>query len=317
MNSCSNNFLLLVFSCFFFVSCAKSANGVGGNTSRGTNIYVAGSNGINPVIWKNNAENILASSKGSASQIIISGSDLYVSGICKQNLYSSPGGPGGEYVYWKNGIQHDIVAGGPEELTPSIAVLGNDVLYSYFDCYLNGIILPLQGQGSGFVSSVFATGADLYVTGSDSSGHAVYWKNGVLNAVPFASCIYVSGNDVYLGGENAYWKNGVITSLGSAISGSVISNENSIFVSGNDVYVSGDLLVQTMGGANAPAYWKNGVEYDLPLNGAVSGITTSIFVFGSDVYVSGWTSSAGAVYWKNGEETILSRSGIANSIYVQ
>jgi hypothetical protein len=58
------------------------------------------------------------------------------------------------------------------------------------------------------------------------------------------------------------------------------------------------------------------VEHDLPLNGASIGNTTSIFLSGSDVYVAGSTT-AGAVYWKNGVETILSSVGYANSIYVQ
>jgi hypothetical protein len=74
--------------------------------------------------------------------------------------------------------------------------------------------------------------------------------------------------------------------------------------------------VPANGGSNAPAYWKNGVENDLPLNGASYGNATSIFVSDSNIYVSGYTS-AGAVYWKNGVETILSSSGSANSVYVQ
>ena len=321
MNSQINQYLLYAFSCFIFASCTKTTNDLGNysnlGTNSGTNIYVAGNNGTNPVIWKNNTPEVLSSSIGYASQIILSGNNVYVAGISGQNNNSSPGGPGGEYVYWKNGIQQNIIAGGPEEISPSIAVSGTNVFYSYFDCFRNGVVEPLQGKGSGFIESVFASGTDFYAIGNDSVGHAAYWKNGVVNEVPFASCMYVSGNDVYLGGDNAYWKNGVITSLAVTSDSSTITNINSIFVAGNDVYVSGDLLVQTMGGINAPAYWKNGVEYDLPLNGAITGITTSIFVFGSDVYISGWTSSAGAVYWKNGVETILSLKGIANSIYVQ
>jgi hypothetical protein len=114
-----------------------------------------------------------------------------------------------------------------------------------------------------------------------------------------------------------YWKNDVATYLQSSIPGSYQTSISSIFVSGNDVYASANLIVPTKNGlANAPAYWKNDVEYDLPLNGADYGLATSIFVSGLDVYVSGWTS-AGAVYWKNGIQTILSPGGTASSIFVQ
>jgi hypothetical protein len=105
--------------------------------------------------------------------------------------------------------------------------------------------------------------------------------------------------------------------LQSSISGSVVPSVNSIFVSGNDVCASAILIVPANVGSNAPAYWKNGVEHDLSLNGAGSGYTTSIFVHGSDAYAAGWTSTSGAVYWKNDVETILSSRGFASSIYVQ
>jgi hypothetical protein len=58
------------------------------------------------------------------------------------------------------------------------------------------------------------------------------------------------------------------------------------------------------------------MEYDLPLNGATYGMANAIFVSGQDVYVAGQTT-AGAVYWKNGVEIILSSKGSANSIYFQ
>jgi hypothetical protein len=333
MNSFSPNYLLFVFSCFIYVSCTKTTNSISANT--GTNIYVAGNNGTNPVLWKNGTANMLSSSVGSANQVIVSGNDVYVAGISPESQNLDPGGPSGQYVYWKNGIQNNI--GGFEfvEFPSSISVGGNNVYYSNSNCWINGARITLQGQGSGYVQSTFAVGTDIYFAGSDSVGDAVYWKNGKLNVVaqgyyptyssgsdPSAFCIYTSGNDVYVGGSSidntaVYWKNGIATTLKSAISGSYVTSVISIFVSGNDVYASANLIVPTHGGVNAPAYWKNGVVYDLPLNGATNGNTSSIFVSGSDVYVAGWTSSAGAVYWKNGVETILSSSGQANSIYIQ
>jgi hypothetical protein len=247
----------------------------------------------------------------------------------------TPAGPSGQYAYWKNGIQNYIGSPGFLNGIICISVAGNNLYYSTsYQIWGNGIITTLQGSGSGYIRSIFTDGTDVYIAGSDSVGDAVYWKNGKLNVVaqgyyptynsgsdPTVSCIYVSGNDIYIGGTSidirgVFWKNGVATYLQSKNTAWPLTNVNSIFVAGNDVYATGDLVVPNNGGSNAPAYWKNGIEIDLPLNGAKYGNSTSIFVSGSDVYVSGYTSD-GAVYWKNGVETILSSQGTANSIFVQ
>ena len=333
MNSISHNCFLFISSCFIFILISCTKNTV--STSPGPNIYVAGNNGINPVLWKNGTADILSTSMGSSNQVIVSGNDIYVAGTSEVVETLSPGGPSGKYVYWKNGIQNDISDVLLNAGSSSISVSGNNIYYTNSNYWQNGSFVTLKGQGLGIVSSIFAVGNDVYVAGSDSVGDAVFWKNGLLGVLskgyyptsnsgsdPFALCIYVAGNDVYVGGSTidntaVYWKNGVATNLQSTISGSVVPSVNSIFVSGNDVYASAILIVPTNGGSNYPAYWKNGVEHDLPLNGAGSGYTTSIFVYGPDVYVVGWTSTSGAVYWKNDVETILSARGFASSIYVQ
>lgn len=333
-NTCLFKYAISIFSIFTCISCSKTDNGIIYNA--GVKIYVAGDNGSNPVLWKNGVSEILSSTLGSASKVILSEGDVYVAGTCdiSAGSLSSPGGPGGQYAYWKNGIQNNIGVPGLLEGILSISVAGNDLYYSSgYQLWENGKPITLQGQGSGHISSIITNGTDVYIAGSDSVGDAVYWKNGRLNVVaqgyyptyssgsdPSVSCMYVSGNDVYIGGTNSdnsvvYWKNGVATYLPSN-DGSYITYVSSIFVSGNDVYVAGSLLVLANGGSNAPAYWKNGVEFELPLNGAKYGNPTSIFVSGSDVYVSGSTSN-GAVYWKNNVETILSNNGNANSIIVQ
>ena len=126
---------------------------------------------------------------------------------------------------------------------------------------------------------------------------------------------------MYLGGVNtgglaAYWKNSQETDITALHPNDYFTGIHSIFVLDGDIYLTGYLVVPANGGTNAPAYWKNGVEYDLPLNGATYGSATSIFVSGTDVYLTGETSD-GAVYWKNGVETILSSTGSAIGIYVQ
>jgi hypothetical protein len=334
INSARYKFLIFIFSLLIIDSCTKTNDSAVYNAA--ISVYVAGDNGTNPVLWKNGVEEILSTTIGSASKVFVSGNDVYVVGTCEISPGSllTPAGPGGQYAYWKNGIQNNMGSPGFLEGFVSLAASGNDLYYSTsYQLWENGRIISLPGRGSGYISSIIASGTDVYIAGSDSVGDAVYWKNGELNVVtqgyypshssgsdPSVYCMFVSGNDVYIGGTSTddravYFKNGVATYLQSSITGANIANVRSIFVSGNDVYATGNLIVPANGGSNTPAYWKNGVEIDLPLNGAKYGNPTSIFVSGSDVYVSGTTSDA-AVYWKNGIERILSSQGTANMIYV-
>ncbi len=268
---------------------------------------------------------ILSPTGGSASQVQVYNNTIYIGGISGQSSNSNPGGPGGENVYWINGVQNNISA----SLNPgrvSFAFSGNNFYYANgFNLYENGSVISLPGKLSGYVASVFVAGSDIYVAGSDSVGDAVYWKNQTMHVVeqgyypthssgsdPSVFCLFVSGSDVYMGGIDAgdtavYWKNGLATPVVGATA------INSLFVSGGDLYFTGYSI---RGGANAPAYWKNGVEHDLLLNGAAYGNATSILVSGTDVYVTGQTSQ-GAVYWKNWAEIILSSAGTANDIYIQ
>ena len=309
----------------FCVSCTKSTNSTG--NSNGNTIYIVGDNGKNPVLWKNEAMQILSPTGGSASQVQVYNNTVYIGGISGQSTsgLSNPGGPGGENVYWTNGVQNTISA----TLNPwrtSFAFSGNNFYYTNgFNLYENGSLISLPGKSMGYIASVFASGNNIYVAGSDSVGDAVYWKNQAMHVVeqgyypthssgsdPSVFCLFVSGTDVYMGGINTgdtavYWKNGLATPVLG------ITAINSLFVSGGDLYFTGYLVVN---GANAPAYWKNGVEHDLPLNGPAYGNATSILVSGTDVYVTGQTSQ-GAVYWKNGVENILSSTGTANDIYIQ
>lgn len=340
----------IVISCFIFASCSKSTNTSGTKTdttgtTRGittdTTIYIAGNNGTNPVLWKKGIPDTLSPTTGSASQVTVSGSDVYVAGVFQENQLT------GQYGYWKNGIQNNI--DGIENIgpaDPSISIAGNNVYYSNGSAWENGTIITLPGEDSGYVVSTFAIGTDVYFAGADSAEDAVYWKNGILNVVapyrgrgstvPHVSCIYVSGSDIYVGGmynQAVYWENGIANFLQHRTTdSSFVSSIASIFVSGNDVYTTGYLIpLFVPPGVNiGPAYWKNGVENDLSVNGAGNGnttyTTTSIFLNGSDVYVAGYTSTFvsssspyldSAVYWKNGVEINLNSSGRANSIFVR
>jgi hypothetical protein len=153
------------------------------------------------------------------------------------------------------------------------------------------------------------------VAGSESNGKmsvAKYWINGqeVMlsdgNNNAEANSIIASGNNIYVAGNDGgavYWKNNKEIRLPHI--GVSDAFANSIFASGNDVYVAG-----FDGGA---VYWKNNTEIRLP-----GSFASSIFVSGRDVYVAG-SDGKNAVYWKNGEEVVLSNAvygASANSIFV-
>ncbi len=245
MDSLSRLPFVFVFSMVFYISCTKSA--ISTSNSNGTTIYIAGSNGKNPVLWKNGAIQILSPTGGSAFQVQVHNNTVYIGGISGQSTsgVSNPGGPGGNNVYWINGIQN-IISSSLNPGRTSFAFSGNNFYYTNgFNLYENGSVISLPGKPTGYIASVFAVGSDIYVAGSDSVGDAVYWKNRTMHVVeqgyyptyssgsdPSVSCLFVSGTDVYMGGNNAgdtatCWKNGPAVFQSDAATAI-----NSLFVSG-------------------------------------------------------------------------------------
>ena len=302
MDSLSRLPFVFVFLMVFYVSCTKSTTSTG--NSNGTTVYIVGSNGKNPVLWKNGAMQILSPTGGSASQVQVYNNTLYIGGISGQSTsgLTNPGGPGGENVYWINGVQNNISA----SLNPgrvSFAFSGNNFYYTNgFNLYENGSVISLPGKPTGYIASVFAAGSDIYVAGSDSVGDAVYWKNRTMHVVeqgyypthssgsdPSVFCLFVSGTDVYMGGINAERHSSLLEKR-PGNSGIWVYFNQLPFCVGKRPLFYGLLTGACKWWNNAPAYWKNGVEHDLPLNGAAYGNATSILVSGSDVYVTGETS---------------------------
>jgi len=205
--------------------------------------------------------------------------------------------------------------------------------------YKNGKPVVLkQGQGPTQFStvslgrSIVLNDNDIYVAGNilDAEGHslAAYWKNEQFQPIPikidqygnkqtsFVSGIEISNGNIFMFpcqpgtlDEYYFFKNGQETNFPNEVPASVI-NDRVHFVSGNDVYVANS--------TDEAAYWKNGtkVTLDNTLHHPNSVQVSSIFVSGSDVYVSGFKSYASkgadntnkqmALYWKNGQEVILS-----------
>jgi hypothetical protein len=222
----------------------------------GSDVYVAGNNGSEVLLWKSGVASALDSpmvySSNYASGMYLSGSDVYVLG---GNFELYPGDPKDHHYaeYWKNGVFHSLdsgvvdTAGGNLLLHPQtfgIAVSGNDV-------YACGVTIQPAPNGSGV------------------NFQPIYWKNSVPIQLPnstpsaVATCIAVAGDTVYVAGRvndqfksNAtVWTNGVANVLSTNV-----SYVYGIAVSGSDVYVVGNEYIN---GVSYATYWLNGVATHL------------------------------------------------------
>jgi hypothetical protein len=309
----------------------------------GNDAYIAGFGFNNitrystsPLYWKNETATPLPDSSGDAftNSIFVANNDVYVVGVANyftDTVHVPYTTPSAEYpkignlaTIWKNGIAANL----PGFHTTGLSGGGQYGVSMYAD----------------YVSSLFVSGNDVYVAGGSHywGNNAGYWKNGVLTDLsqkltyqaangtlcyPTTTAIAVSGNDVYLAGNQLtststpvaiYWKNGAPVYLSTdSISG---SSANSIFVSGNDVYIAG---YQNINNYSRAICWKNGIPTTLT-SGTIASVANSIFVAGNDVYVAGYQWKIGgtfiATYWKNGAVVKLTDStsnAIANSIYIQ
>lgn len=121
-----------------------------GITLNGNDVYIAGNNGSGASVWKNGAA---ANLPGGALAVGLAfvGSDLYATGADNVS---------GEGVYWKNNVLTSLSTSTYEaQATQCLAVLGTAV-------YIGGQVNPLGG-------------AAVYIP--------AYWKNGVLNQLPYES----------------------------------------------------------------------------------------------------------------------------------
>ncbi|SDD10000.1 IPT/TIG domain-containing protein [Niabella drilacis] len=180
--------------------------------------------------------------------------------------------------YWKNGIVKVLQGSGCD----GIYVSGNDIYRLDRDGYWKNEIYYPVGDGAEALSAMCVSGNDIYISAvkTIASFHQIvrYYKNGVLERTltdgtssANARCIYVSGNDVYVGGWDGdpavYWKNGIKYILNTW--GSV-----------NDIkMIDGNLYMCGSEGGSAK-YWKNGVGKTLPaIAGASQSLAGEIFLY--------------------------------------
>jgi hypothetical protein len=332
---------ILTLTVFCMTACKKnivdSLRGLNHNNT--PNFYLAGQSDGKPCLWINGTKNILSSSDGNANQILINGNDIYVTGYylvqtTNMNYDAIPL----QYVYWKNGIENKIgnVTDRIIPIEPTISIVNNNIFYANGEAWKNGFLLNSDLPNIFWVQKTTSYGSNIYFLGIDASNKAAYWENGLQkNIIPnetqaiSAYCLAVSSNNVYIGGTDSnsvatIWTNGSPENLHSSIPGSYVTYVTSLFASGNDIYAVASLQApaSNINGnysyfQSTPAYWKNGIEHDLPLNGDSYGSANTVFVNGSDIYVCGNTPS-GAVYWENGIETKLgSNYESVSSIFIK
>ena len=301
-----------------------------------SDVYICGGRGIIDTFgtanyWKNGISVSLGTVPdalgANARGISVAGGDVYVGGITYFNDLTNNTSAkwGGIPVLWKNG---------QPTMLPDWS--GYVEYFGYF-----------QNVRSNYVSSVYTSGSDVYVTGGGRVPIVYpppyhftgYWKNGVyidlpnrltdsgvlttVSSLPTIESMVINGSDVYAVGyqnsddpnfwEAVYWKNGVLFPMTPPPYGSWAY---AMQIVGNDVYVVG---ISLSAGPQHATYWKNGVAA-LVDSSMYATDASSIFVSGNDVYVAGEKTYNGigyATYWKNGVEHQLGYNGSANTIIVR
>ncbi len=204
----------------------------------GSDVYIAGlsdtgastyfKNGV-PVYMKYSLSGANTTSSGTvaASQIVVQGNDVYLTGTVGDTTETFPAltfMP----ASWKNG-KLNLLESSVTTSTSWMTVSGTDVYISGNGntamYWKNGVPVFL---GAGVTTCIAVSGSDVYVSGNSNFGEAIYWKNGspvVLASNAKTSGIVVSGNDVYVSGNEGqyavYWKNGIADTLCLGIATSI------------------------------------------------------------------------------------------------
>ncbi|HEY8929751.1 MAG TPA: hypothetical protein VIM55_11200 [Mucilaginibacter sp.] len=353
----------ILFAGVIIISAATSCKKEGGNNNNNnggdhhtnpptpvTDVYAAGfENTSNPIAsyWKNSAVTHLSSdTKGAATGIAVSGSDVYVVGYSVM--------PAGNTVaaYWKNGVRTYLTETTKNSEASAIVVSGSDVYIAGYTgditgptskqavavYWKNGVQITLGDAASATISSfaraIAVQGSDVYVAGNvtgPTGFAATYWKNGTAVTLSGSKPEYSSqlfgisiyGNDIYATGQvygtltagdiprfaATYWKNGVPVTFATTTATEAIGT----VVQNNDVYIIGTL--NPTSNTTLAGYWKNGAFTGIGPSGSnpPSSLATSFCLSGSDIYVGGNIGGFTPCYWKNG--ALVQIPGSSGSIF--
>ncbi|MGG9963893.1 hypothetical protein [Ferruginibacter sp. SUN106] len=184
----------------------------------GTDVFVAGSE-LNVAgksvakYWKNGtAVSLTDGTKNAyATGLFISGTDVYVTGY----EYADATFNNAVAKYWKNGTAVNLTGATSNFTTSAITVSGADVYVTgtnytsvgFNQAYWkNGAFSTLAANSIAEINAVVINQGSVYVGGNDA-GKAVYWKDGVKNAlnnnasaIEHVTSIFVFAGKVYCGG---------------------------------------------------------------------------------------------------------------------
>ncbi len=259
------------------------------------NIYVCGYEGNAAMIWKNSTATALTDGINTAKALAICtvGRHVYTCGF--ENNAS------GNAVakLWEGGTAKVLSDGSTSVVATGIFASGTDVYVCANNgtVWKNGVATTITGGNAIGISVV---GADIYTCEANGTVR----KNGVpqnnISARGLtARSFLVSGNDIYVCGENApgaqLWKNGARTSLTG-------NNQyvwaKGLSVAGTTVYVCGYQLPQYKYEATI---WKNGTP--IILADEKNAVARSVYATDNDVYACGYDYDSPiyrSVFWKNG-----------------
>lgn len=261
--------------------------------------------------------------------VAISGGDISITA----NAYV---GSGGQTPWcWHNGTWYSLPGVTTGQVCGAVAaaghvyMAGNDLSTGKPVCWVDGLLQVLPGGG--WISSAFpaivASGSDIYIAGTTSSGTGptpIVWKNGKIHfrgrgGLSSVISIAVHGSDVYLAGivdsstvanstnpcRPVYWKNGVEHAL--AFGG---PQATAWFVAGGaHVYAAGKPIhMASTGDPCTPLFWKDGALVPLPVPAGDSNALISCMAgAGDEAFLFGTTGPGPAptdlnhpVYWQNG-----------------
>ena len=176
----------------------------------GNDVYVAGKDGNQAVVWKNGIPTVLAE-RGEASAITVVHGNVYIAGV----EYSEQTVP--IATYWVNGQRTMLTETSSSATLNAICVSGSDVYGAGkitekgkkpAACYWkNGNLVRLtDGSNEAMIDGIAVSGTDVYACGDEwvdgSLPVAKYWKNTTpysLNGI-YALAIALAANTVFITG---------------------------------------------------------------------------------------------------------------------
>ena len=273
------------------------------------------------------------SRNSAATDIYVSGNDVYVSGYISYGRTSAP-------VYWKNGILNLLPLQNPAVIKSGFAqkiIVVNNIVYVAGTEYYGGQeVMKIWQNGTGtnitslenkaFPNDMDISNGNVYVVGYEKQADTALnvfennWKNNIVqtrigNSTSVLNGIKVIGTDIYTVGT---FNNTTVCRInGTAQTYFINATMKDIVVDNNTRYISGV-------SQNKAVCWINDSLINLSSPFLTESSADGIAVNSSDVYIAGYekiaTGKKKARYWLNAQSLTLNDSSslesLANSIYV-